>query len=199
MNEFLKKVKENKKYVGVGGCVLALIGLFLPFATVSATMIIKYSQSVKFIDGDDGKLVLLALVAAGVLFFIDKIKEKFTLIPLGIALAITIYDGLNIASKTKDLGSYVKASLGIGFYITLLGILVAGATLFLDKILKDDKTATAAPQPAPQQPISEPVQPVINEPVQSEPVQPTVTEQVPSEPTQPTTTTEENKQDVEEL
>lgn len=131
-------IKKNIKWIGLGGCILILISLFLPFATVSATVFGQtFSESVTYIDGD-GKFVLMAAIAAGVLIFFKK--ELISLIPLGIGAGITIYSAINVGSafeSTSNMFGSVKTGFGFGFYLLILGLLVAiGSVIYSHFVLK---------------------------------------------------------------
>ena len=117
-------VKKNSIWIGIGGCVLGIIGLFLSFCKVT---VLGYTKTLAFIDGD-GKIVLFCLIAAGILTYLKK--GKFTLIPLAIALLITVYDGINV-SRLAGNYSYAEIKLSIGFFTILIGTIVAGIMPFM--------------------------------------------------------------------
>ena len=167
-------INKNFKWISLGSNVLAFISLFLPFASVSTSVLgMDINKSVAFIDGD-GVIVLFALVAACVLLFIKN--NKFTLIPLGISFAIVIYDAINVGNKMGEIsgtyGSMIKVSLGIGFYLLLLALIVSiGSLVYANFIMKKVKepandiasqannTVNQMPTEAPtNQPVVEPSQ-----------------------------------------
>lgn len=119
-------VKKNIKWITLGGGLITIISLFLPFVTVSIEFLgQKVSESANFIDGD-GAFVFAGVVIAGVLIFLKK--EVFSLIPLGICVAITLYDAFNGISKIKEITSLysgVKLTYGPGLYIGLIGLLLS--------------------------------------------------------------------------
>lgn len=152
-------VKKNIKYIGVAGCALVAIGNFLPFATVTASMFgVSASESVNFISGD-GKFVFALAILAALLILGKQLSSKINffnrdlfdklfnywwgaIVPLGIALAITIYDAANVNDVT---GGYsyagVDVSFGIGFYIILVGMVAGiGSVLFEKFVMKNDVT-----------------------------------------------------------
>lgn len=114
-----------KKLLSIGGCILGVIGLFLPFASVSG---FGQSVSVNYID-KDGSIVIITLIVSAILLLTKK-ANKFALIPLIIGLAITAYDGYD-ASKIMEgsnysyYKSYITVKLEIGFYLIILGHIVA--------------------------------------------------------------------------
>lgn len=123
-------VKKNIKYFSLGGCLLVIISLFLPFVTVSMEFLGQnISQSANFIEGD-GVIVFVAVVVAGVLIFIKK--EILSLVPLVISVAITLYDAINGASKFGEVSSLysgIKLSYGVGFYLAIIGLIFAIACI----------------------------------------------------------------------
>lgn len=106
-------VKKNSLYITLGGIVVALIGLFLPFYKIS---LFGFSTSVSLFDSGHGKIVLIALIVAAVLAYLKK--YKFTLIPLVISAGFIIYNVIDV-SKAK------LGSLGIGAILLILGAAVA--------------------------------------------------------------------------
>lgn len=134
--EFLQK---NSKYIGYLGCILMLIGNFLPFVTVTVS-IFGYSQSesVKFIDGD-GMFVLIAAVVTAVLLYFKK--DKLSLISTGIALAVTLYDISNAESMVGNTLGLGNISYGIGFWAIIIGVILAMGCVLLN-YLKDKNLKT---------------------------------------------------------
>ena len=111
-------IKKNCMWITIAGCALVLIGCFLPFANVS---VLGFSQAVKYIDGD-GVIVLIAIIVSAVLVFLKK--EKISLISTGIATIVTLYDAINVSHVTGS-SSLGGVSLGIGFWIILIGLIIA--------------------------------------------------------------------------
>lgn len=133
--DFLKK---NSKYIGIAGCVLMLLGCFLPFAKVTVSLFgYSQSQSVKFIDGD-GVFVLIAAIVAGVLIYLNK--HKLSLIPTAIGAAVTIYDMINVKSVVGDTMGLGKVGFGFGAWIIIIGAVVAAACAVFE--LKKAKEVT---------------------------------------------------------
>ncbi|MBQ7136818.1 MAG: hypothetical protein IJO43_02425 [Bacilli bacterium] len=122
-------VKKNIKWIALGGLGVAFLGLFLPYATVTAELFGTpiFSQSITYVK-HDGIFVLLAIVACGVLLFLKK--ELFSLIPLGLGAGITVYSAFNVGKvmgETQVEG--VKTSFSIGFYMLIIGLVVAAAAI----------------------------------------------------------------------
>ena len=111
-------IKKNCMWITIAGCALVLIGCFLPFAKVS---VLGFSQAVNYIDGD-GVIVLIAIIISAVLVFLKK--EKISLISTGIATIVTLYDAINVSHVTGS-SSLGGVSLGIGFWIILIGLIIA--------------------------------------------------------------------------
>ena len=86
-------IKKNRMWITLGGLALVIIACFMPFAKVS---VFGISQSINYVDGGrDGIIVIIAAIVAGVLVFLKK--EKFSVIPSGIAALVTIYDIINVS------------------------------------------------------------------------------------------------------
>lgn len=125
-------IKQNKKWFGLGACVVALIGMFLKFVTAK---VLFFSQSVTYIETDDGKIALVAIIISAVMMFIKKTK-KFAMIPLIGGLGLTIYDGIDAINKLKDAaGSYGSVNLSVGFFVVVIGFVLA----LLLQFIKDNK------------------------------------------------------------
>ena len=134
--EFLQK---NSKYIGYGGCILMLLGNFLPFVTVTVSIFgISKSESIKFIDGD-GMFVIIAAIVTAVLLYLKK--EKFSLISTGIALAVTLYDISNAESMVGNALGLGDISYGIGFWVILIGVVLAAGSVVIN-YLKDKNQTT---------------------------------------------------------
>ena len=95
---------NNKNYIGLLGCILGIIGCFLPFITI---LEIKYS----YIKGE-GFLLSGLLIITMILIIIKK--EKFSIIPVIMSLLLFL-------SRTLTTIKYIKY-LRTGFYIILIGI-----------------------------------------------------------------------------
>lgn len=144
-------IKQNKKWFGLGACVVALIGMFLKFVTAN---VLFFSQSVTYIETDDGKIALVAIILSAILMFI-KGDKKFSLIPLIGGLGLTIYDGIDALNKLKDAaGAYGSVNLSAGFFVVVIGFVLA---LVLQFIKKDEATNPSVNQSYTDKPINETV------------------------------------------
>jgi len=166
-------VKKNIKWIALGGCLFAIIALFLPFATVSAEIFgQKFSESVNYVEGD-GAIVFAAIVVAGVLIFLKK--DLFSLIPLGIGAAITVYSAVNVGKEFEEIsvlyGDLMKVGFGIGFYLLLVGLVIAAAAMAYSHFVVNKNGGATIAQPMVnqmygQQYYNQSVQPGYNQTVQ---------------------------------
>lgn len=105
---------KNRKYIGLGGCVVSVIGCFLPFASA-------FGINANYINGD-GKLLLIAMIASAVLIYLKK--DKISLIPSCIGGLIFLFSALKVLGT-----SGVK--MGIGLIVILIGLICVIAYPFL--------------------------------------------------------------------
>lgn len=142
--EQLKEKLTKTKLLGIIGAALTIIGVFLPFATVSASILgYKASQSVNFIEGDGVFVLILTIVALLMIFadvlankvaFFGKLtKAKLVLIPTVISIIILIYDMANAGDVTGSYGGIVKVSYGIGTWIMWIGLIATAVYPFIYK------------------------------------------------------------------
>lgn len=118
----MENVKKHSKIIGWVGCAIMFIAVFLPFAT---TNVFGLSVNVNFIEGD-GTFVLIASIITAILIFFNK--AKLSLISTAVALFVTLYDGINVLSDGEGL-----VSLGIGFYLIIIGVILSGVYAFTFK------------------------------------------------------------------
>ena len=142
----MEKLK-NTKLLGIVGAIVTLIGIFLPFATVSANILgYKASESVSFIEGDGIIVLILTIITLLILFadmlsakvaFFEKLaKAKLVLIPTVISIIVLIYDMATVKDAIDGLGrlgGLVKVSYGIGTWVMWLGLIATAAFPFLYK------------------------------------------------------------------
>ncbi len=125
MDKYVENIKGNLKnplfIACLVGMALMVIGVFLPVYKVS---FLGISQSVNYFS-NDGKLadgiwiILLAIAMLGIHAF-DK--AKFACIPALLSLALLIHFYMDI----KDTIGSSFGSFGIGFYVMIIGTIVAG-------------------------------------------------------------------------
>jgi len=99
-------MKNNKKMIGLGGCVLTILGCFLPFVST-------FGISINYADGD-GIFVIVAAIVSGILIFLNK--SKAVLIPSIIAAAI-------LANTTINMIQIDGVSFEFGFVLILIGLI----------------------------------------------------------------------------
>lgn len=139
--------------LAVGTAVVA-VGALLPWATVNAGLV---SVTVAGTDGDGVITLMLALVVGGLVLAkwkagLSRAVVIVSLVLGAIVLAIAIYDAIDIASSVVD-SEFVdlRASVGIGLWLTLLGsiAMVAGAIWELRSPTPGAATPDARPWVAP--------------------------------------------------
>ena len=109
---------DTKKIVGVIGLILAIVGCFLPFASVSFIGTIN----VNYLNGD-GKIILILLII-GALFFIFNIRGV-TATACVISLMIVGYDVYQLYNVINKYEYGSLASLGIGPILIIIGCVAA--------------------------------------------------------------------------
>ena len=118
----------------LGGAVALVIGAFMPWVKASLGFL---SVQRSGIDGD-GAFTLVCGIAAAVLFWVvvSRAGRIIVLIAGGFALAISIYDIVNISSKADELSSAsgafsIDASVGLGLWLSAIAAaaVVVGAVL----------------------------------------------------------------------
>lgn len=107
------KANQTKLMVIIGS-IVAIIGCFMPFYTVSVWGI---SESVSYTEGD-GIMVIILAVAAAVLAVLNL--QKFSLIPTAIALVVTLVD---IAGANDAAMGY--GSAGVGLHVLIIGAILS--------------------------------------------------------------------------
>lgn len=132
------------KLLGIVGAIVTIIGVFLPFATVSANILgYKASESVSFIEGDGIFVLILSIVALLMLFsnmlankvaFFGKLsKPKLVLIPTVLSIIVLVYDMINAGEVVGELGGLVKVSYGIGTWVMWIGLIATAIFPFVYK------------------------------------------------------------------
>lgn len=107
---------KNLNKVLLVGAVVALVGCFLPIATVDGLF---FSKSLTMMDVDLGWIVLVAAVVSLALAFTKYSKVSAISSIIGIAMAIMWLSG----TKSDDYFDLVTINAGI--YIIMLGFAVA--------------------------------------------------------------------------
>jgi uncharacterized oligopeptide transporter (OPT) family protein len=123
--------------IAIGGALLAIIGAFLAWATVTgeAKTILEQagqSTSVTGWDGDDGVIVVFAAVALAAMAI--GLKERSRQIGMiaaaGIIVLVCVFNFFDITGEEIPFvdGGF---SVGIGLYLSLIGGAVGLAAAFL--------------------------------------------------------------------
>lgn len=111
--------------------VIHVIACFLPFATVS---VLGFSQSITWADGDGIFAIILAVLAAVMVFLNKNVTYIIAMVAAAINVILIIYDGfIGYASELGDYSGMV--SRGAGIYIFIIGAIamVAGTVLLFVK------------------------------------------------------------------
>ena len=134
-------------WIGLAGAAVAVIGAFLPWVSVASAF---GSLGVNGIEGD-GKITAGLAAVGGALLWSGWAKRKLgsviaTIVVAAIAGAVTLYDWTKMSGKVRDLNDssdFVRASIGLGFYVTGVGIvaLLASASE-TRKAMRTDRAAT---------------------------------------------------------
>lgn len=111
----MKAILNYKKYIDIIGCIVAIVGCILPFAS-------QLGITVKYIDGD-GKIFLITTIITAVLVYLEK--EKISLIPTilsALIFSVTVFNYL------QSSGIHIE----IGFILIILGLIAQIAVPFLN-------------------------------------------------------------------
>lgn len=123
--------------IAIGGALLAIIGAFLAWATVTgeAKEILEaanQSTSVTGWDGDDGVIVVFAAIAlvALAMFLKDRARQIGMIAAAGIIVLVCVFNYFDITGEEIPFvdGGF---SVGIGLYLSLIGGAVGLAAAFL--------------------------------------------------------------------
>ena len=119
-------LKKNKVWIGIGACVLAILGNFLPFYNI---ILLGTKESGKNLVSINGVYAVIAFAVAAVLIYLKK-NNKLILGLLAIGLGITIYCGLNLSKIVNIVYGSVRVS--VGFYVIIAGGAIAAAIQFIN-------------------------------------------------------------------
>ena len=125
---------RQKKYLGIAGNGITIVGLFLPILNVSGA---------NFISSFPGILILILSVLSLLIIFSDKLSanvpffeklknQKLTLICTGISAVLLIVNIMN-ASAIMAFGRAFGVSYGIGVWAMGIGLVVSAIYPFLYK------------------------------------------------------------------
>ena len=138
-------ILKEKRYLGMIGNILVIIGTFLPFVsiTVSFLGVSAGGASLSLISGAPfyGILVILASVVGLLVIFSDKLADKFafleklknqkiTVITTIISAVLVIINVISLPGAGGVLGN---VSLGFGFWLMVIGLVASLAYPFVYK------------------------------------------------------------------
>lgn len=121
---FFTKVSEKQNYFAIISAIIGLIGMFLPYATVSFW---GFSNSINYISTDDGKIYLVLLIAATVFYFLKR--EGIGCIISVFMACVALYDFSDFTNVSNE--TYGLAQQNSGSYIVLLAAILMVATPFI--------------------------------------------------------------------
>lgn len=142
------EILREKRYLGMLGNVLILVGAFLPLMTISVSFLgVSQSQSFSYIQaGGAGWLTIALTVVSLLMVFSDFLEtkvpffgkfgnQKLTLIPTGISAVILILNVMNYGASGASalVSSLGKQTWGIGFWIIIVGLVASAVYPFLYK------------------------------------------------------------------
>lgn len=141
------EILKQKRYLGMVGAILVIVGLFLPFVTVSVSFLgVSKSESTSWIGagGFDAVLVLILSVVTLLMIFSDKLadkvaffgklsNQKLTLIPTVISALLLIFSISQASTAMGIVGSLGSVSFGIGFWLIVVGLVACVAYPFIYK------------------------------------------------------------------
>ena len=136
------EILKTKKYLGIAGNALLIIGLFLPFISAPSAalnILAAFGVPTSFIASGVGILILILSLASLAIIFADKLadkvpalskldNQKYTLIPTAISGFIVLSNVFNALPNLK-----AGIGLGIGIWICIIGIVACAAYPFLYK------------------------------------------------------------------
>ncbi|MBO6165132.1 MAG: hypothetical protein J6O17_02015 [Eubacterium sp.] len=141
-------ISEPANLVMLGGLILTVISLFLPFYKINAfsyelTMNYIYNEALGQSSLADGVFILVFMVIALVFIFLQK---SIVVIVMGVlSLLLYAYTESNMSSELGAYSTYVTRGIGPVLLIIGLLVLIGGAVM---KLVMDKKTA---PYNVPQQ------------------------------------------------
>ena len=141
-------ILKEKRYLGMVGNILTLVGVFLPFCSITVSLfgVSAGGATLSLIGGAPfwGILVLAASIFALLVIFSDKLaakvpffeklqNQKFALYAAIVSAVAVIINALSLPGSTGGLGTI---SLGFGFWLMVIGVV---ASVAYPIIYKGDK------------------------------------------------------------
>lgn len=132
-------ILKEKRYLGMVGNVLTLIGVFLPFVSITVSLfgVSAGGATLSLIAGAPfyGILVLVASIFSLLVIFSDKLvakvpffeklqNQKLALIAAIVSAVAVLINALSLPGSTGGLGTI---SLGFGFWVMVVGVVASVA------------------------------------------------------------------------
>ena len=127
---FITRVRQERNIMALISTIITLIATFLPYAKVS---LFGFSQSITYASTEDGKILLVLLIAAGVIYFLKRDGIAF-LVSVAVRLVINI-DFIAMNDTVSE--SYGMAQPAIGCYLLILGGIAMVAAPFVGNKVND--------------------------------------------------------------
>ena len=109
-------IKNNKKLISLCGCIMIVLGCFLPLASAYDL------YSINYISGD-GKFVIIAIIIAAILIVLNK--HKVSLIPSVVA-------AIFFANNTIKIAQINGVVFKLGFVLILIGFVITIVFSFIN-------------------------------------------------------------------
>ena len=106
----MNSLNKNLKYIGIGGCIIAIIGIFLPWISalgITGALIERL-----------GIWLVLLLVSTGILFFFDS--ALFALIVSIMSIIWLVADAITIFNNP-----IITISPSYGLFVIAIGLIIA--------------------------------------------------------------------------
>ena len=127
---FITRVRQERNIMALISTIITLIATFLPYAKVS---LFGFSQSIIYASTEDGKILLVLLIAAGVIYYLKRDGIAF-LVSVAVLLVIII-DFIAMNDTVSE--SYGMAQPAIGCYLLILGGIAMVAAPFVGNKVND--------------------------------------------------------------
>lgn len=127
---FIIRGRQERNIMALISTIITLIATFLPYAKVS---LLGFSQSITYASTEDGKILLVLLIAAGVIYYLKRDGIAF-LVSVAVLLVIII-DFIAMNDTVSE--SYGMAQPAIGCYLLILGGIAMVAAPFVGNKVND--------------------------------------------------------------
>lgn len=127
---FITRVRQERNLMALIATVVTLIATYLPYGKVSLW---GFSESITYASTDDGKILFVLLIAAGVIYYLKRDGIAFIVSVLALLVIIIDFMGMNDAASQ----SYGIAQPAIGCYLMILGGIAMVAAPFIGNKVND--------------------------------------------------------------